>query len=109
MCPHQGRHHAPAARATRRRHPEQRAAHCGDSHEYLRFAAIWPFMSTTREDVTFGLALLGSVLGLINIWRQFDRDRVKLRVTPKVAYPINMPDERPRLCIDVINLSTVPV
>jgi hypothetical protein len=62
-----------------------------------------------RDDVTFALALLGSVLGVIGIWREFDRDRVKLRVTPKVAYPVNMHDDRPRLCIDVINLSAFPV
>ncbi|MGH8625237.1 MAG: hypothetical protein ACREYC_08205 [Gammaproteobacteria bacterium] len=66
-------------------------------------------MSFPKDELAFGLGLLGTVLGVINLWRTFDRDRVKLRVTPKVAYPVNMGDDRPRLCVEVVNLSTFPV
>ncbi len=43
--------------------------------------------------VTFGQALLGAVLGVMNAWRNFDKDRVKLRVTPKSAIPFGDADE----------------
>jgi hypothetical protein len=40
-----------------------------------------------------------------------DRDRVKLRVTPKTAIAINVPGlgNGPILCIEVLNLSAFPV
>jgi hypothetical protein len=66
-------------------------------------------MNFPKDELTFALGLLGAVLGVVNLWRSFDRDRVKLRVTPKVAYPVNMGDDRTRLCIEVVNLSTFPV
>lgn len=66
-------------------------------------------MNVTKEQITFGLGLLGAVLGVINLWRAFDRDRVKLRVTPKTAMFIGSRDERDRLCIEVTNLSTFSV
>jgi hypothetical protein len=65
---------------------------------------------TTTEIVTLPLAVLGAVLGVINTWRGLDRDRVKLKVVPKVAYPASPGlDPRPRLCIEVTNLSTFSV
>jgi hypothetical protein len=65
---------------------------------------------TTTELITLPLAVLGAVLGVINTWRGLERDRVKLRVVPKIAYPATPGlDPRPRLCIEVTNLSTFPV
>ena len=65
---------------------------------------------STINIITFGIALLGAVLGLINTWCSYDRDRVKLKVIPKIAFPVGpIPDKRPRLCIDVVNLSMFPV
>jgi hypothetical protein len=64
---------------------------------------------TTTELITLPLAVVGAVLGVINTWRSLDRDRIKLRIVPKVAYPVGMTDTRPRLCIEVINLSSFPV
>lgn len=64
----------------------------------------------SRDNITLGLAILGSVLGIINFWRQVRKDRVRIRVTPKVAYPVGeVADQRPRLCIDVVNLSAFPI
>jgi hypothetical protein len=69
-----------------------------------------------HEAVTLIIAILGAVLGLIgtvlsllNTWRAFDRDRVKLRVVPKYAFPVGGSDNRPRVSIDVTNLSMFPV
>ncbi len=37
------------------------------------------------SNVTFGIALLGAVLGIINTWKAYDRDKPKLRVRPRFA------------------------
>ena len=57
------------------------------------------------KTITFGLALLGAVLGIMNTWRNFDKDRVKLRVTPKTAIPFGDADSDIDYCIEVVNLS----
>jgi hypothetical protein len=65
---------------------------------------------TTTELITLPLAVLGAVLGVINTWRSLDRDRVKLRVVPKIAYMVTPASPTPpQLCIEVINLSAFPV
>lgn len=35
------------------------------------------------DAITFAIAVLGAALGLVNLWREIDRSRVKLRVIPK--------------------------
>lgn len=37
-----------------------------------------------KEDVTFGIAIVGATLGVVNFWRALDRDRTKLKVIPKL-------------------------
>jgi len=87
---------------------------------------------TTLESVTLITAItgavggaIGAVLGIFNTWSQWSRNRVRLRVVPKIAfhaedrgiYCDHMPleDERylfnypARLCIEVKNLSSFPV
>lgn len=64
---------------------------------------------TTTELITLPIAVVGAVLGIVNTWRGLDRDRLKLRVIPKIALPAGGLDRRQRLCIEVINLSTFPV
>ena len=60
--------------------------------------------------ITFALAVLGSMLGVINTWRNIDKDRVKLRVTPKSALPLGSGmDTSLTFCVEVINLSAIPV
>lgn len=62
--------------------------------------------------VTFGIALLGAVLGVINTWRNIDRDRVKLVVKPAHAIPVGaMEHTHPHIefSIEVVNLSVFPI
>ncbi len=59
--------------------------------------------------ITFSLAVLGAVLGVLNTWRSIDKDRVKLKVIPKQAIPVGGADERLTFCVEVINLSSIPV
>jgi hypothetical protein len=62
------------------------------------------------EGVSLCLGVLGTVLGVINTLHALGRDKVRLRVVPKAAYPIGMPGSRePRLCIEVTNMSWFPV
>ena len=63
-------------------------------------------------EITFGIALLGAVLGIINTWRGIDRDRPKMAVTPKHAIPVGGAEfmhPSAQFCIDVINLSAFPI
>jgi hypothetical protein len=70
--------------------------------------------------------ICGAVLGVINTWSQFSRNRVRLRVIPKVAFIVDggkmvgakatnqlkhfMASRTPfQWCIEVINLSTFAV
>jgi hypothetical protein len=59
-----------------------------------------------KELITFGLASLGAVLGVINIWRAINHDKPKLKVIPKQVIPFGGIDERINFCIEGINLST---
>lgn len=66
------------------------------------------FMGT----VTFGIALLGAVLGIINTWRNIDRDRVKLLVKPAHAIPVGAMEHMHsniEFSIEVVNLSVFPI
>jgi len=70
--------------------------------------------------------VLGAVLGIINTMNQLNRNKVRLRVTPKIAYGFNpgafitsdqgialhkliVEDEPFRLCVEVVNLSAFAV
>jgi len=64
---------------------------------------------TIVDGITLSIAVLGAVLGIINIWRSIDRDRVKLQVIPKQAFPVGGIDQETKLCIDVTNFSTFPL
>lgn len=63
-----------------------------------------------KELVTFGLALLGSVLGVINTWRTISRDRINLRVRFVHGFTINAPHLPNKLFgVEVTNLSSFPL
>ena len=64
---------------------------------------------STVETVTFAIAVLGAVLGLVNTWHNIDKTRVKLRVRPKRAIPLGNVDPRLTFCIEVTNLSSFAV
>jgi hypothetical protein len=57
--------------------------------------------------ITLAIAILGAVLGIINTWRNINKDKVKLKVIPK--YAIFSDGEKEQLCIEVINFSTFPL
>ena len=59
-----------------------------------------------KEGVTLGIALLGALLGLVNLWRQVSRDRVNLRILPQNYFTSAGLDG---LCFDVVNLGFTPV
>lgn len=66
---------------------------------------------TGLEIATLGVAILGAGLGIINTLQSIDRDRVKLRVTPKTAFSFfpGAVETTTSLCIEVLNRSTFPV
>jgi len=61
------------------------------------------------QTITFAIALLGAVLGVINTWYNLDKLRLKLKVAPKRAIPLGAADPRLTFCIEVTNLSSFPV
>lgn len=63
-------------------------------------------MAAIPEGVTLGIAITGAVLGVLNTWRAFDRDRIRLRVVPTLFFASN---GESGLCFDIINLSHLPV
>lgn len=67
-------------------------------------------MNPWTELVTFGLALLGAVLGVINTWRAVNRDQVKLRVRLVDAVAVKTTQFPPKMVgFEVTNLSGFPV
>jgi hypothetical protein len=61
------------------------------------------------DGVTLAIAVLGAVLGVINAWQAHDRDRVKLRVAPRVAYTFTALGDAHHVGIEVINRSAFPL
>ncbi|MDP8204970.1 MAG: hypothetical protein P9L95_10610 [Candidatus Tenebribacter mawsonii] len=59
--------------------------------------------------VTFSIAVLGAVLGIINTWYNLDKNRVKLKVTPAYAIPVEDIDQRLKFCVQITNLSSFPL
>lgn len=61
------------------------------------------------ESITFTIAVLGAVLGIINTWVGLSKEGVKLVVTPKHAIPVGGASEHLEFCVEVVNLSAFPV
>ena len=64
---------------------------------------------STKDALTLSVASVGAVLGVINTWKALDKDRPKMKITPKQALivgPFANNNQRPSLCIEVLNLST---
>ncbi|MCH7499997.1 MAG: hypothetical protein IH886_08310 [Nitrospinae bacterium] len=57
------------------------------------------------------IAVIGAVLGIVNTLRDFNRDRVKVRVSPAQAFFTYGPniEDKPRLSVEITNMSTFPV
>jgi hypothetical protein len=62
-----------------------------------------------KDLITFGIALIGAVLGIMNMWRSISHDKPKIKVTPKRAYPVGGADPRIDICIEAVNLGAVAV
>jgi hypothetical protein len=63
-----------------------------------------------KDVITIVLASLGAVLGVLNTWRAYDKDRPKIRVSPRKVIPVGPTvDPRARLAIEVTNLSWFPL
>jgi len=59
--------------------------------------------------ITLAIALVGAILGIINTFLSIDRHRVKIKVTPKVSFPVGQQEKRKCLAIEILNLSDFPV
>lgn len=64
---------------------------------------------TIFETITFAVAVLGAVLGVINTWVGLSKERVKLKVLPRHAIPVSNAPQNILLSIDIVNLSAFPV
>ena len=62
-------------------------------------------MSEWMQYFTFSAAMIGAILGIINIWKSIARDKIKLKVIPKHAIPVGSSDPSIVGSIEVINLS----
>jgi hypothetical protein len=82
-------------------------------------------ITITRDNITLVIAVLGAVLGIVNSLRLWWRDRLHVKVIPKLYAPIGGADfrwpehneaflkqysiESPRFCIEVQNRGANPV
>jgi hypothetical protein len=64
---------------------------------------------TIIQLITLSIALVGATLGIINTWHALSRDKVKLRVVPKIATPVGYGVPDVNFCIEVVNLSSFSV
>jgi hypothetical protein len=62
-------------------------------------------MSEWMQYFTFSAAMIGAILGIINIWKSIDRDKIKLKVIPRHAIPVGSTDPSIVGSVEVINLS----
>jgi hypothetical protein len=62
------------------------------------------------DTATLAVAMAALLVGLRSAWRDYQRDKLLLRVIPKIAYPVGpMPDRRPCLAFEIVNDSAFPV
>ena len=60
-----------------------------------------------KDWITFGIALLGAGLGILNYWNAISQRRVRLRVRP--TYALAVPAGETMFSIEVVNLSNFAV
>ena len=64
---------------------------------------------TIYAAITFAIAVLGAMLGILNTWRAFDRDKIRVRVSPRWAISYRGSDMDTRFCLEITNLSYIPI
>jgi len=62
-----------------------------------------------KDSATLALALVGAVLGIMNMWRSISHDKPKIKVTPRRALPFGDADPRIDFSIEAVNLGAVAV
>lgn len=63
-------------------------------------------LAAIPEGITFAIAIVGAVLGILNTWRAFDRDRIRVRVRPKNF----LTDTGAQgMCFEIVNSGYLPV
>ena len=71
-------------------------------------AGEWVTLVTAMIGAVSGIT--GVVLGILNMWRDIRRDKVRLKVTPQHAIPVgSVEDQGWNFMIEVVNLSEFPV
>lgn len=64
---------------------------------------------STPDIFTLLIAVAGLILGIRSEWRAHRRDKVSLRIIPKIALPVGpMPDPRPCMAFEIINDGFLP-
>jgi hypothetical protein len=66
-------------------------------------------MTSFKDAATLGIALVGAVLGIMNMWRAISHDKPKIKVIPVRAYAVGSMDPRVDFGIEVVNLGAVAV
>ncbi len=64
---------------------------------------------TVFQAVTMSIALVGAVLGIINTWFAYDRERLKLRVVPVYAQPVGAMNPSINFGINITNMIAFPI
>lgn len=64
---------------------------------------------TISAAITFAIAVLGAALGILNTWRAFDRDKIRIRVSPRWAISYWGSEMTTRFCLEITNLSYIPI
>jgi hypothetical protein len=62
---------------------------------------------TAKEWLTFCLGFIGTLLGIYNAWNSIQKEKVKIKVVPKIATHIGT--RQKFLAFDITNLSHFPV
>lgn len=66
--------------------------------------------NTLSNNITLVIAIIGAVLGIINTWRDYSKDRINVRVETRGSILADgYGNTQHRLCVEVVNLSFMPV
>jgi hypothetical protein len=63
----------------------------------------------TKAYISLGVAVCGLTLGIINFLKSWDKDRIKIKVTPQHAIPVGSADPSIVCSIEILNLSSFPI
>lgn len=61
------------------------------------------------DPVSLGIGAAGTLLGVLNYWRAWEKDRVRLRVRAGISITVGMMGPEKSIFIEVLNLSNFPI